>query len=172
MIGIFTGLVWALLTPSAALAIGHSDYSDDTSDSYTASASISWAVFVGIVSVIVFIVIFVVVGRRVSVARKIAEEAGLDPSAAGSAAFFSRDGIGHTLIAAEIAKRQRAAEAATRAARREAQQASAHQSADPHPAAKPKTAAEHLSELQQLFDSGAITESEYSKRRQEIIDSV
>ncbi|WP_017933303.1 SHOCT domain-containing protein [Nocardioides sp. Iso805N] len=105
--------------------------------------------------VIVVLVICLGLGTtiyRVRAARGLARKAGLDEAAAGSVALLEDNG----LSAAYLASSLRAAPSTV---------------AEP-PGPPPRPAAERLAELQQLKDSGVITEGEYATRRQAIIDSV
>jgi hypothetical protein len=88
---------------------------------------------------------------RVSVARDLARKAGLDEGAAGAIALLQENGLSATYLASSLSRERAAAAGVVQ---------------------QPRPAAERLAELQQLRDSGAITEDEYAARRQAIIDSV
>ena len=89
---------------------------------------------------------------RISVARKIAEDAGLDPNTATAVTMLSQDGIDAAYLASALRS---------------------HSAGQPPPSAQPpKTAEERLRELQSLKDKGLVTEDEYTARRQEILGSI
>jgi hypothetical protein len=88
---------------------------------------------------------------RVTTARQIAKDAGLDPNTATRMTLLSKDGIDATYLASAISSRQQ-------------------QSHPNQPAAK--TASERLQELQALKDKGLVTDDEYTARRQRILDSI
>jgi Short C-terminal domain len=89
---------------------------------------------------------------RVSVARRMAEDAGLDPKRATAVAMLSNDGIDATYLASTLASHSRAQ--------------------PPHPAQVAKTAEQRLQELQALRDKGLVTDDEYETQRQKILGSI
>lgn len=89
---------------------------------------------------------------RVSVSRKIAQDAGLDPKTAAAVTMLSKDGVDAAYLASAIASRSRAE--------------------SPPPARAPKTAEERLQELQALKDKGLVTDAEYQTQRQQILGSI
>lgn len=87
---------------------------------------------------------------RVSTARRLAADAGLDPGMATKVALMTDNGLDATYLAASMRKTQQ-------------------------PAASPassKGVAERLKELKGLLDSGLVTQVEYDERRKAIIDGV
>jgi len=103
-------------------------------------------------------ILFIMVGIgttlwRVSVARRMAEDAGLDPNDASAVTLLSQDGVDATYLASTLASRSRAQ--------------TPH--ATPPP---PKTAEERLRELQALKDQGLVTSDEYDAQRQKILGSI
>lgn len=92
---------------------------------------------------------------RVTTAQKIAQRSGMDPGLATKMTLLSEDGLDATYLAASLrGDRGPAAETA--------------------PDAGPARAgtAERLTELKGLLDRGLVTQEEYDRRRQAIIDSV
>jgi hypothetical protein len=88
---------------------------------------------------------------KVSTARRMATEAGLDPGRAGALALLTKDGLDATYIASSLRERP----------------ASAPSSAPP-----PHSAADRLRELEQLRDDGLVTAAEYDARRRAIVESL
>jgi hypothetical protein len=105
------------------------------------------------VAVFILVVLVGLAGTiwRISVARKMAEDAGLDPNRATAVTMLSRDGVDATYLASTLASHARAQAA--------------------HPA-QPKTAEERLQELQALRDKGLVTSEEYEAQRQKILGSI
>ncbi|RNL81437.1 SHOCT domain-containing protein [Nocardioides marmorisolisilvae] len=103
-----------------------------------------------------FIVLFVLVALggvaatiwRVSTARRLAEQAGLDPNLAGRVALMDEDGLSAAYVASSLRQQQGAA---------------------PPPSA---SASDRLAELKGMLDKGLITQAEHDERRKAIIDSV
>jgi hypothetical protein len=92
---------------------------------------------------------------KVSTARRLASESGMDPGLATQLTLLSDDGLDATYLAASL--------------RRPAPTAGP----EPAPAAPASTpAAERLAELKGLLDAGLVTQTEYDERRQAIIDAV
>jgi hypothetical protein len=87
---------------------------------------------------------------RISVARKIAEDAGLDPNTATAVTMLSKDGVDAAYLASTLAPRQ----------------------PSPDPTHRPKSAEERLEELQLLKDKGLVTQLEYEAQRQKILGSI
>ena len=107
---------------------------------------------------IAFFIIVLVLGvgttvYRVSTARTMARNAGLDVDAAGAVALLEDNGLSAAYVASSL--RPVPAAAPTDASA---------------PPARP--AAERLAERQALKDSGVVSDSEYAARRQAIIDSI
>lgn len=108
-----------------------------------------------------FAIVVVVIGGgtfwwRVSTARRIAEQAGMDPDTAVSTAMLSNDGLAATYLAANL--RQRAAD-------------------DDAPVVHPpplstNSTERRLTELKRLHDQALITDDEYARRRTAIVDSL
>ena len=89
---------------------------------------------------------------RVSMARGMAREAGLDPDRAAAVRLLTKEGLDATYVASTLRDRQAPA---------------------PSPAPQPEeSASERLRELQQLRDDGLVTADEYDARRRAIIESV
>lgn len=89
---------------------------------------------------------------RISVARKIARDAGLDPNTATAVTMLGKDGVDSAYLASALASRARAQSS--------------------HPVPPPKTTEQRLRELQALKDKGLITPEEYAARRQKILDAI
>lgn len=94
---------------------------------------------------------------RVSVARQMAEESGMDPGRATAMTLLSDDGLDATYIAASIRGPRADADDVTGVT---------------HPAPETRTVEQRLRELQQLRDEGLVTQEEYDVRRTAILDSV
>lgn len=110
-------------------------------------------------------VIFVLIGIgvtmwRVSVARQMASESGMDPDRAGLMTLMSPDGLDATYLASSLRERPGA------------DSAPAPEPSPPPAPEATRTATERLAELQQLRDAGTITLQEYDERRKAIIDSI
>jgi predicted amino acid dehydrogenase len=106
---------------------------------------------------IALFIVFVMAGIgmtvwRVSVARRMAEDAGLDPKKATAVAMLSNDGIDATYLASTLASHSRAQ--------------------PPHATQAAKTAEQRLQELQALRDKGLVTDDEYEAQRQKILGSI
>lgn len=89
---------------------------------------------------------------RVSVARRMAEDAGLDPNTAAKAVLLSNDGLDATYLASTLASRSRAP--------------------SPLPAQPAKTTEQRLQEIQALKDKGLVSDAEYEAQRQKILGSI
>jgi hypothetical protein len=90
---------------------------------------------------------------RVSMARKMAQDAGMDPNQATAVTLLGNDGLDAAYLAANLRHQQT--------------------SVSPVAAAPPqRSASERLAELQQLKDHGQITAEEYDTRRTAIVESV
>lgn len=89
---------------------------------------------------------------RISMSRKMAEDAGLDPNTATAVTMLGHDGIDATYLASTLASRSRA----------EA----------PHPTQPAKTTEQRLQELQALKDKGMVNDDEYEAQRQKILGSI
>ena len=88
---------------------------------------------------------------RVSMARQMARDAGMDPDQATAVTLLGDDGLDATYIATSLRPKQAPA---------------------PPPTPPTEDAGERLRELVKLRDEGLVTPAEYDKRRQAIIDSV
>ena len=86
---------------------------------------------------------------RISTARRLAEDSGMDPGLATQMTLLDEDGLSATYLASNLRNQQPAA-------------------ASPPPA----SVADRLAELKSLLDGGLITQAEHDARRQAIIDSV
>lgn len=110
----------------------------------------------------IFALVAIVIGGgtflwRISTARRIAEQAGLDPDTAVTTTILSQDGLAATYLAANL--RQRDPEPAPALA--------------PLPRPLSTRSAEYrLGELKHLHDEGLITEDEYDRRRTAILDTL
>jgi hypothetical protein len=105
----------------------------------------------------VFFILVVVIGIasmvwRVSTARKIAEQSGMDPDVASNMTLLSDHGLEATYLAANL---KQPAVAPAQA-----------------PRVEPRSTAVRLAELKSLLDQGLITQAEHDERRQAIIDAV
>jgi hypothetical protein len=89
---------------------------------------------------------------RISVARRIAEEAGLDPNTAAAVTMLSKDGVDAAYLASTLTSHSRPQ--------------------PPPPARRPNSAEERLQELQALKDKGLVTNDEYDAQRQKILGSI
>jgi hypothetical protein len=106
---------------------------------------------------IAFFVVIVVLGIastvwRISVSRRIARDAGLDPDTAAAVTMLSNDGIDAAYLASTL----------SRSSRPQSQQATPAQ----------RTVEQRLQELQALQAKGLITQTEYDARRREVLDSI
>jgi len=108
-----------------------------------------WFVALIILGVMISIGTFV---WRISAARKMASDAGLDPDKATTAALLGRDGLDATYIASTLARRP--------------------QAQTPPAAQTPKTTEQRLQELQALKDKGLVTDDEYTTQRAQILGSI
>jgi hypothetical protein len=106
-----------------------------------------WFIALFILMILVSVGTFV---WRISVARKIAEDAGLDPDTATAVTMLSKDGVDAAYLASTLAPRRQ----------------------PPHPTQRPKSAEERLQELQVLKDKGLVTQDEYEAQRQKILGSI
>jgi hypothetical protein len=96
---------------------------------------------------------------RISVARQIAEDAGLDPDQAARVTMLSKDGMEATYLASALAQRPPATPPRVPASA-------------PAPAPRPKTVEERLRELQSLRDGGLVSEDEFQAQRAKILGSI
>ena len=96
---------------------------------------------------------------RISVARDMAERAGLDPDQAARVAMFGKDGIDATYVASALAQRSAPAPPPPPAP-------------PSQPAQPAKSAEERLRELQSLRDGGLISEDEFQSQRLKILGSI
>jgi len=106
------------------------------------------------IAAIIFVVLFGVGGTiwRISIARRMAEDAGLDPNKATAATLLGRDGVDATYLASTLAYRS-------------------HPQSQ-HPAQASKTVEQRLQELKALKDKGLVTDEEYAAQRQKILGSI
>jgi hypothetical protein len=93
---------------------------------------------------------------RISVARSIAENAGLDPDQAARVAMLSKDGVDAAYVASALA--QRSAPPARPVA--------------PPPTVPSKSVEQRLLELQGLRERGLISDEEFQAQRQKILGSI
>lgn len=87
---------------------------------------------------------------KVTTARRLATEAGMDPGTATTMTILSDDGLEATYLASSLRK----------------------QAAPSTAVPSSSSAAERLTELKTLLDAGLVTQSEFDERRKAIIDSV
>jgi hypothetical protein len=108
--------------------------------------------FSAVLPIIVVLVIAVsVTGYRVSVARSMAQKAGLDPGDATRVALLDQDGVGATYLASQLRREQQPG----------------------MPSAAPvHSIADRLRELDGLREQGLVSESEYAARRTAILGEV
>jgi Short C-terminal domain len=92
---------------------------------------------------------------KVSTARSLAKQSGMDPSLATQMTLLSDDGLGATYLASSLRRPSTAPSGPT-----------------PAPVPVQRSVAERLAELGTLRDQGTITQAEYDERRQAIIDAV
>lgn len=95
---------------------------------------------------------------KVSTARQIAAQSGMDPSIATQMTLLSEHGLDATYLAANL--------------RKPAETTTASAPVSPPTTAPAASAAQRLTELKGLLNTGMITQTEYAERRAEIIDSV
>jgi hypothetical protein len=95
---------------------------------------------------------------RISSARSMARNAGMDPDTATAVTLFGSPGLDATYLAASIRAQQHT----------EAPPPAAPAAAAP----APRSSAERLQELTDLHTKGLLTNDEYEKRRREIVDSI
>ena len=106
----------------------------------------------------IFFALVVVIGVasavwRVSTARRMARDAGLDERDASTMALLSDQGLSTTYLASSLRARQQAAQG-------------------PQQSDAVRPVAERLRELTALRDDGLLTEAEYAERRRAILDEV
>jgi hypothetical protein len=102
--------------------------------------------------------IFVAIGTtlwRVSLARRFAEQAGLDPNTATAVTLLSKDGVDAAYLASSLSPRTPPPSAPV-----------------PQPPPVPRTTEQRLQELQSLKDKGLVSQQEYDTRRREILGSI
>jgi hypothetical protein len=117
----------------------------------------------GIPGAFVFLVVIVALAGvgltiwKVSTARTLARQSGMDPGLATRMTLLSDDGLDATYLASSLRPQQREQPAP-----------------GPIPSASstPPSASARLQELQSLLDQGLVTQAEYDRRRQAVIDSV
>lgn len=88
---------------------------------------------------------------RISVTRKMAEDAGLDPNTATAVSLLSDDGVGATYLASTLASSRQHV---------------------PQPTQPSKSTEDRLQELQALKDKGLVSAEEYEAQRQKIVGSI
>lgn len=93
---------------------------------------------------------------KVSTARRLATESGMDPGLATQVTLLTDDGLEATYLSANL-RGKKVADS---------------DSVDDGPAPIPATAAQRLAELKTLLDDGVITQAEHDARRQAIIDAI
>ena len=109
-------------------------------------------------AIVVLAVIGILVGVgilvwKVSTARRLANQSGMDPGLATQMTLLTDDGFESTYLAANL-------------------RPAAHPSASGQPAPPPRSAAERLTELKSLLDQGMITQAEYDEKREAIVGSL
>ena len=125
----------------------------------------------GIPGVFIFLfVVFLIAGVavtiwRVSTARTLARQSGMDPGQATQMALLSDDGLDATYLAASLRQRPSRPVAPTSGS-----PSGSVPTTDGHsPVGSPS---DRLTELKHLLDQGLVTQSEYDERRRAIIDGV
>jgi hypothetical protein len=111
----------------------------------------------------IFIALFVIGGMiglamlawKVTTARKLARQSGMDPGLATQMTLLTENGLDATYLASSLRP-----------------QGGPTVSPPVAPAAPPRDVAGRLAELKSLVDQGLVTQTEYDARRQAIIDSV
>lgn len=114
-----------------------------------------------------FIVLFVLVLAvgvaitvwKVTTARTLAQQAGMDPGLATQMTLLTENGFDATYLAASLHERT-------------AEGSRPEQAPDPRPSPTGRPVAERLAELGSLRDQGLVTQAEYDERRRAIIDGV
>jgi hypothetical protein len=127
----------------------------------TATSTLGGGIF-GVFVVMAVVALLIAVGFlvwRVSTARKLAAQSGMDVGLATQMTLLTENGLDATYLASNLRQPQPAPTAPT-------------PSPVPAPTATPKSAAERLTELAALRDQGMITPAEYDERRRSIIDAV
>jgi hypothetical protein len=99
-------------------------------------------------------VLFIIIGLvttiyRVSTARRVARDAGMDEDAATAATLLTQNGLDATYLAASLRQNQHSP-----------------------PVPPPRTAESRLQELKSLLDQGLINQSEYDERRSAILADI
>lgn len=113
---------------------------------------------------VAFVVIVGIIGAvvttfwKVSTARRLATQSGMDPGLATGMTLLSQDGLDATYLAANLRGTARPAPAATT------------ETGPASPAGASVTS--RLEELRSLLDRGLVTQAEYDTRRQAILDSI
>jgi hypothetical protein len=121
----------------------------------------------GIPGVFVFLVVVAMIAGvgltiwKVSTARTLARQAGMDPGMATRMTLLTDDGLDATYLASSLRPQQR-----------EQPPPGPVPSASSAPPSTPPSASARLQELQSLLDQGLVTQAEYDRRRQAVIDSV
>jgi hypothetical protein len=123
----------------------------------TADSGPSPGAMFGLFAVLALVVGGVGLYWRVSAARRIAEQAGLDPDTAVSTALLNHDGLAATYLAANLGR--------------------ANLRSDEEPAVRSAPLSTNpterrLTELKRLRDQDLISEDEYADRRKAILDTV
>lgn len=96
-----------------------------------------------------------VLAWKVSTARRLATQSGMDPNLATQMAILTDDGLNSTYLAANLRR-----------------SADAPLASPPSTTAAPAPAAQRLAELRGLLDDGLITQAEFDERRTAVIDGV
>lgn len=146
------------LAPAATAASAEACFDTDSSQSFDPGCTVddegldnsSPGIPGGFVAFFVLIVVLAIGGTiwRVSTARRLATDAGLDPGLAGRVALMDEDGLSAAYVASSL------------------------RSQHPVAAPPPASASDRLAELKNLLDRGLITQAEHDERRKAIIDSL
>jgi hypothetical protein len=104
---------------------------------------------------ITLVVLFLLIGigttvYKVSMARRMAERAGMDPGEATAVTLLSEDGLGATYVASSLRPSE----------------------GDLPSTPRGRPVAERLAELEAVLDQGLITRTEYDERRAAILGSL
>lgn len=150
-------LVAAASVAAVLVLAGVPAYAATTYPADTADESNPFGIF------LLFALIAAVIGFgtflwRVNTARRIAEQAGLDPDTAVTTTLLSQDGLAATYLAANLRP----------------QPEPAHERPIGHldPPSTRRTVESRLAELKQLHDQALITDDDYDRRRTEILNAV
>jgi len=141
-----------LQAPDGTWSVQHNvgGFGSDPSDPGIPGAFVGWMIFV--IAVGIGITVW-----RVSTARRLARNAGLDEGDATAVTLLGNDGLAATYVASAV---------------QSAQQRRAPEARRDLPIPRATSTEERLRELQRLHDEGLVTDDEYTQRRSAIVNSV